>query len=141
MRNKKEGLKLLKSVPLFEGLSGAELKRLLAETEERYFSPGQDLVVEGQKGGPFFLITEGRAKLIMGGRTRKTLGPGAAVGEMSLIDGLPRSATVRADTNIKALAIKSWNFLAILEESWPITKKIMAELSRRVRALEKVEPH
>lgn len=64
------------------------------------------------------------------------LGPGSYFGEMSLFEGGTRSATIRATTHVKALAITSWNFLAILEENWAITKKVLAELSRRVRDLE-----
>jgi CRP-like cAMP-binding protein len=133
---KKDAEQVLKAVPLFQGLSRQELREVAAEAREELFSPNQDIVSEGQSGGPFFCITEGRADVIVEGKKVGDLGPGAYFGEMSLFEGGSRSATVRATTHVKALAITSWNFLAILQESWEITKKVLAELSKRVRDLE-----
>lgn len=141
MRSKREAMTLLKQVPLFSGLTAKDLGRISKECELELFSPGQNLITEGQKGGPFFVITEGRAQLIIDGKKKATLAAGNAIGEMSLIDGLPRSATVQAVTQIKALAIRSWNFQSMLEENWPITRKILIELSKRVRKMEKVPQH
>lgn len=131
----------LGKVPLFEGLTKKELKSVLRECEEEVFSQGQDIVVQGKSGGRFFLILEGRAKVTIGGRARGTLGPGDAFGEISIIDKKPRSATVTAETPIKALAITSWNFLSILQENWPITNKILQQLCARVRENEKSVTH
>ncbi len=127
---------VLKSVPLFQGLSRAELKEIAAEAREELFSPNQDIVQEGQSGGPFFCITEGRAEVLVDEKKVGDLGPGSYFGEMSLLEGGARSATIRATTHVKALAITSWNFMAILKENFEITKKVLAELSRRVRELE-----
>lgn len=127
---------VLKSVPLFEGLSRAEVKHIAGEAREELFSPGQDIISQGQSGGPFFCITEGRADVVIDGQKVTELGPGSYFGEMALFDGSPRSATIRAETHVKALAISSWNFLALLQESWDLTKKILAQLSIRIRELE-----
>lgn len=127
---------ILKAVPLFSDLSSGELRHIAAETREELYSPGQEIVREGETGGPFFVITEGRAEIFRGGEKTAEIGPGASFGEMTLIDGSPRSATVRAQTHIKALAISSFNFLAILQNEWAITKKILAQLSSRIRKLE-----
>jgi CRP-like cAMP-binding protein len=132
----KDAVEVLKDVPLFAGLSKGELRRIAKEAREEVYSPGQDIVSEGQAGGPFFCITEGLANLIIDGEKVSELPTGSYFGEMALLEGGKRTATVRAETHVKALAISSWNFLAILEESWEITKKVLAELSRRIRQLE-----
>lgn len=133
---RKEASQVLKEVPLFQGLSRAELREIADGAREELFSPNQDIVQEGQSGGPFFCITEGRADVIVDGKKVGDLGPGAYFGEMSLLEGGRRTATIRATTHVKALAITSWNFMAILQENWDITKKVLAELSRRVRELD-----
>lgn len=135
---RKDATEVLKAVPLFSGLSRGELKEIADGAREELFSPNQDIVTEGQAGGPFFCITEGRADVVVDGKKVGDLGPGSYFGEMSLLEGGQRSATIRATTHVKALAITSWNFLAILQENWDITKKVLAELSRRVRDLEHV---
>jgi CRP-like cAMP-binding protein len=127
---------VLKSVPLFEGLSKSELKHIAGETREELYSPGQEIVSEGQSGGPFYVITEGQATASVDGKKTGDLGPGGYFGEMALFDGSPRSATITADTHVKALAVTSFNFLAILQDNWDITRKIMAQLSSRIRKLE-----
>ena len=131
---------VLKSVPLFQGLSKNELRDVAAQAREELYSPGQEIVTEGQSGGPFFCVTEGRADVFVGTRKVDEYGPGSAFGEMALLEGTKRSATVRAQTHVKALAITSWNFLALLQDNWDLTKKILATLSQRVRDLEK-DPH
>jgi glutaminase len=126
----------LKQVALFEGLSKAELKHIAGEVRDELYSPGQEIVSQGQTGGPFFVITEGRADLVIDGKKTASLGPGSSFGEMAMFDGSPRSATVRAETHVKAYAISSFNFLAILQDNWEITKKILAKLSSHIRKLE-----
>jgi CRP-like cAMP-binding protein len=133
---KKTATDVLQKVPLFAGLSKSELRRLAKETREEVYSPGQDIVTEGQSGGPFFCITEGLALVYVGGKKVDEINEGDYFGEMALLEGGVRSATVRAETHVKALAISSWNFLGILEESWSITKKVLTELSKRIRQLE-----
>jgi CRP-like cAMP-binding protein len=137
---KKNAEDVLKSVPLFEGLSKGELKDIAAQAREELYSPGQEIITEGQSGGPFFCITEGRADILVGGKKVGEYGPGSSFGEMALIEGTTRSATIRADTHVKALAITSWNFLALLQDNWDMTKKILATLSKRVRDLESEHP-
>jgi CRP/FNR family transcriptional regulator, cyclic AMP receptor protein len=127
---------VLGSLPLFSGLSKGELKHIAAEAREELYSPGQDIVTQGQSGGPFFCITEGRVDVVRDGKKVGEQGPGSAFGERSLFEGGPRTATIRAQTHVKALAIASWNFLAILEDNWDLTKKILAELSRRLSEAE-----
>ena len=133
---KTDAAAVLKSVPLFGALSRNELNDIVELGREELFSPGQDIVTEGQAGGPFFCITEGRADVIVHGKKVRELAPGSHFGEMALFEGTPRSATIRANTHVKALAITSWNFLALLQDNWDITKKVLGELSRIIRELQ-----
>jgi len=133
---KTDAAAVLKSVPLFAALARGELSDIVDLAREELYSPGQDIVTEGQSGGPFFCITEGRADVIVHGKKARELGAGSYFGEMALFEGGPRSATIRANTHVKALAITSWNFLALLQDNWEITKKVLAELSGRIRQLQ-----
>lgn len=130
-------LDALKGVSLFEGLSKRELNHVLKEAKEEIFSPGQDIMREGGKGGRFVIVMEGRVKVFVGGRARRVLGPGSHFGEISLIDGGTRSATVRAETNVKALTIASWNFLSMLDTEPALSRKVMKGLCARIRSLDK----
>lgn len=130
-------LEFLARVPLFEGLSKADLRRILAETKEELYSSQQTIVREGSAGGRFYLILEGRGNVVINNRKVGKLGPGDYFGEMSLIDKQPRSATVVAETNIRALSLASWNFLALLEEHWALTRKVMSGLCSRIRTLDR----
>lgn len=134
---KKRAIDVLGKVPLFHGLSKRELEHIFRETEEETFSAGTRIVSEGESGGRFFVLLEGRASVSIGDRKRGRLGPGDFFGEMSLIDGQPRSATVTADSYVVARSIAPWNFLALLEENWPMNRKVLVALTRRIREMEK----
>ena len=136
MAAKTNNADVLGSLAIFSGLSKTELKHIADEAREEVYSPGQDIVSEGQAGGPFFCVTEGRVDILRDGEKVAEQGPGSAFGERSLFEGGHRTATVRAQTHVKALAITSWNFLAILQDNWEITKKILAEMSKRLSELE-----
>ena len=126
----------LRDVPLFACLDDKERRRVADLGREERFAPGEDIVTEGHSAGPFFLLTEGDALVIVGGKERGKLSPGAFFGEMSLLDGRPRSATVRAIGDVRALAIGSWDFLALLERNWSMTHKLLNELAQRVRVFD-----
>lgn len=130
-------LSILADVPLFSGLTRPELKRVLHQAREVRFNQGDTLIRAGDPGGRCFIVTQGRVRVSVPGKRAKLLGPGAFLGEMSLIDRGPRSATVVAESPVRALAIGSVNFLALLEENWAMARKIMLVLVRRVRELEK----
>ena len=89
-------IELLQHVPLFKGLDDKSLKNLSAEFTERKFSEGQELTAEGSGGAGFFVIESGTAKVTVDGEDRRTLGPGDFYGEIALIDGGTRTATITA---------------------------------------------
>jgi CRP/FNR family transcriptional regulator, cyclic AMP receptor protein len=139
--SKKDTMALLKTVPLFEGLSRRELDQLLSVSKEIDFDEGHAIVEEGATGVGFHLILEGEAHVLVGGRKRATLRSGDHFGEMSLIDGGPRSATVKTATPVHTLALTSWAFLPLLDKSPSIARKLLVEMSRRLRSVERSLTH
>jgi CRP-like cAMP-binding protein len=137
LKNKSDQLSALRAVPLFASMSDRDLKAVLAGCREELYSDGQAIVREGQPGGPFFLIVEGQAKLLVGGKTRTTLHPGDYFGEIALIDKGPRTATITASGNVKALAIASWDFLSLCEQDFKIAEKVMTGMAKLIRTLDK----
>jgi CRP-like cAMP-binding protein len=134
---KAEIVAALKTVPLLRGLNDKELNALARYVREDTFKEGDEIVREGDPGGPFYLIVAGQATAFVGGRVRGTIRPGQVFGEISLIDQGARSATIRAESEVRTLAISSWNFLSMLEENWKLAHKVMIELCRRIRVLDK----
>jgi CRP/FNR family transcriptional regulator, cyclic AMP receptor protein len=125
---------LLGSVSLFEGLSKTDLTKIEKLGKEVDFPKGKTIVTEGEDGVGFHLILEGKANVIVGGRKRSTMGPGEWFGELSLIDRGPRTATVTTDTPVRTFSLLSWEFLPLLDKNPRITRKIMIEMCRRLRA-------
>lgn len=139
--SKKDILAMLGQVPLFEGFSRKELEALYNSAKTTEFPPGKTLVEEGATGVGFHLVLEGEATVTVGGRRRATLRAGDYFGEMSLVDGGPRSATVRAETVVRTLGLTSWAFLPLLDEHPTMARKMLLEMSRRLRSLEKSLRH
>jgi CRP/FNR family transcriptional regulator, cyclic AMP receptor protein len=129
-------LQLLGSVPLFRGLSERELKEILAAGREVEFGAGATIVGEADEAMDFYLILSGQASVEVRGRPRGKLGPGDHFGEMSVIDGGPRTATVTADGPVWALRLDRSNFLTLLDQHGPIGRKLLVELSGRLRTAE-----
>jgi CRP/FNR family cyclic AMP-dependent transcriptional regulator len=141
MATKKDTLALLAGVPLFEGLSKRELNSILTVAKQVVHDEGHDIVEEGATGVGFHLILEGEAHVLVGGRKRATLRAGDYFGEMSLLDGGPRSATVRASTPVRTLALTSWAFLPLLDKTPSIARKLLQEMSKRLRNIERALTH
>ena len=126
----------LRYVPLFEALSDEELTSIVKMGKETRFPAGTNLTTEGTTGVGFHLILKGRATVSVGGAEKRTLVSGEYFGEMSLLDGEPRSATVTAATDLRTYSLASWDFMGLVETEPKVARKIFAALSRRIRALE-----
>jgi CRP-like cAMP-binding protein len=137
LKKKSDQLSALRNVALFSSMSDRDLKAVLAGCREEVYSDGQAIVREGTPGGPFFLIVEGQGKLMVNGKQRKLFGPGDYFGEIAMIDKGPRTATIIAKGNVKALAISSWDFLALCEQDFNIAKKVMTGMASVIRTLDK----
>jgi CRP/FNR family cyclic AMP-dependent transcriptional regulator len=132
---------VLATVDLFQGLSKRELQRVLASAKELEFAVGDTIVKEGDEDGRFYLLLDGAARVTQGRRTVAQLGPGDYFGEISLIDGEPRSASVVATEPIRALTLARWNFRPLLDEYPAIARKVLLEMCRRVRELDRSPDH
>jgi CRP/FNR family transcriptional regulator, cyclic AMP receptor protein len=126
----------LREVAIFRGLDEKELHRIVEVGKEVRFEPGK--VVAEQDGGAagFHLILDGEVSVDVSGRERARLRSGQYFGEMSLIDGQPRSATVRAEAPTTTFALTSWQFLPLLDEYPSISRALLVELSGRLRRVE-----
>ena len=133
---KQQTIDLLKTVPLFEGLSKRELDLVYRTGKEVSFDAGHDIVEEGATGIGFHLILQGDVDVLVHGKARAKLSRGDYFGEMSLLDGGPRSATCRTASEVHTLALTPWAFLSLIERSPSIAKKLLVELSKRLRKLE-----
>jgi CRP-like cAMP-binding protein len=131
-----ELLQRLKSVPLFEGLSDKELNAVASASRPVEHKAGHEIVEEGGGSVGFHLILEGQATVSQGTRTIRTLGPGDYFGEISVIDGKPRSATVTTDSPVRTLSLPAWKFQPLLDENPALTRKILVGLCETIRAAE-----
>ena len=129
----KSPVDMLGRAGIFEGLSRKDLNEILASAKEMEYPEGKTVVTEGENGVSFHLILQGKAKVVVGKRTRATLGPGDYFGELSVIDRGPRTASVTAATPLKTLTLVSWDFLAVLDENPKIARKMLIEMCKRLR--------
>jgi len=135
------GPELLKQVPLFAGLSARHLRKLASVCEVVRFPPNRTVVRQDARGDSFFVIAEGTAAVKKGTRTIGKLGPGDFFGEMALLDGQPRSASVVATAPLVTVRLMRKDFSKALDDNPDIARGIMAELAARVRRLERTPAH
>lgn len=127
---------LLGAIPLFSDLSRKQLEQVARLADEIDVPAGRRLATAGEPGHELFVIIEGRA-LVSAKRGRSIrLGRGDFFGEMSLLDGGPRSATVDAESSMRLLVVGQREFWQLLAAAPSFTLKIMNSLSRRVRDAE-----
>jgi CRP-like cAMP-binding protein len=132
--NRTEIAKLLQAVPLFSGLSKNELNAIAGQAKEVHTSAGDVLARQGEHGVGFFLIVDGEARVIVNGRTRVRLGPSETFGEIALLDGGPRTATVVAESDMTLLGLTAWEFKALLSQYPSITLKLLEQVAARLRS-------
>jgi CRP-like cAMP-binding protein len=124
-------------VDLFRALSKGQVKRLAAAAKEVTHPPGKAVSTEGQGGLAFHYILDGSATVSQDGRELRTLGPGDYFGEISLIDGQPRSASVVADGELRTLYIPREEFSSLLDQHPEISRALLMGLCARLRAVER----
>jgi CRP/FNR family transcriptional regulator/CRP/FNR family cyclic AMP-dependent transcriptional regulator len=119
---------------LFAGVSKKGLGQIADLGKVMEFGAGEEVTVQAARGTRFHLVLDGMAEVAIDGRVRSTIGPGDTIGEMSLLDGEPTSATVRAVHSLRTLSLPSWNFRTLLRKEPTILEQVMLELVRRLRA-------
>jgi CRP/FNR family transcriptional regulator/CRP/FNR family cyclic AMP-dependent transcriptional regulator len=127
-------------VPLFAGLSQRQLSWIARLAEQVKVHAGSPVVFRTAPGSEFFVILEGTAVVELPTGDQPRLGPGDFFGEMSVIDGQPRSAAVRAETDLVLMMLGRSNFLRLLRKQPSVAIGIMTELAARVRQLEAAMP-
>jgi CRP/FNR family cyclic AMP-dependent transcriptional regulator len=126
----------LEEVALLDGCSRRQLRAIARISDVIEVPADTVLARRGEPGDEFFLILDGSARVEVSSRKRSRLEPGEYFGEMSLLDGGPRSASVIAETPLRLLVIKRRDFTTLLREAPELTQNILATLSRRVRVAE-----
>jgi CRP/FNR family transcriptional regulator, cyclic AMP receptor protein len=129
---------VIAQVPLFSDLSQHEQQVLAVNCREREYPEGATLLRQGETGVGLFIVTSGTVRVVQQGpdgnaRDLGTFERGSVLGEMSLLDDLPRTATVVALEPTRALVIPVWDFRAALRESPDIAIKLLSVMSRRLR--------
>lgn len=133
LRKKSEKIDALKRVPLFSGLSNRHLELIARSVDETRVQSGHVIARQGRLAREVCIILDGAARVERDGRLIARLKPGDCFGEMSLIDGQPRSATITADTDLSLLVVDSRAFLGMLDAVPGLARKLLATLSERLR--------
>jgi CRP/FNR family cyclic AMP-dependent transcriptional regulator len=128
------GAAKLRRIPFFEGFSDADLDRVAQLADDVEAESGAVLMEQGRVGRECFVILEGHASVYTGDDFVATLGVGSVVGEMAVIDHLPRVATVVADTPMQLIAFDATRFRTLLREMPLAEEKVMQLLADRLKA-------
>jgi CRP/FNR family cyclic AMP-dependent transcriptional regulator len=133
-------VELLRKVPLFSGLSQAELGSIAALAQRKHYDRTDVVVQMSDPGGELFVIVEGHLKVVSAGEDGRDtalaiMGPGEVFGEVSLLDGGPRSATVAALERCELLVIRRDPFLRFLESSPKTAIALLLVLTGHLRRL------
>jgi CRP-like cAMP-binding protein len=123
----------LRQVPLFQAMTDRSVDAIADLAEERDFATDEPLVRQGDEGDSFFVIVEGTASVTQDGAQIRELGPGDFLGEIALIDGQARTATVVATTPIRALVIGRDGFRTLLDRHAGVRFDVLAALAQRLR--------
>jgi CRP/FNR family cyclic AMP-dependent transcriptional regulator len=125
----------LKRAPLFEGLSRKELVQLARMSDDLEVPAGRVLCREGDRGREFFVLVEGKVDVARKGRRVATLGAGDFLGEISLLEQTPRTATVTAKTPLRFFVLTPRDFRQVVDENPSVERKVLRALARRVLEL------
>jgi CRP-like cAMP-binding protein len=128
---------LLTRIPLFAGVPARHVRRIASLGTVARFDPRAPIVSADDPGEALYVVLSGRATVHRGrGRATAELRPGAYFGEMALIDGAPRSATVVAETETLCLLLDRRPFMKILRDEPTVALTLLRALAGRVRGLE-----
>lgn len=127
---------MLRNVRLFSDLDEKDLVSLANEFNERRFSAGDKIALEGEGGLMFFVVESGEASVEVQGEEVATIGPGAAFGEIALIDRRPRTATVTAVSDLKTYGLPVFVFRPFVEARPQLAWKLLESLADRLATAE-----
>jgi CRP-like cAMP-binding protein len=135
MLRKDRKIELLKQVPLFSHCNKKQLAAIAQRADLISLRPGVELIREGALGREFMVIVDGAVDVRRKGRKINTLGAGDFVGEMALIAGGPRTATVTTTRDTSLLVVTQRQFNELLAETPEIQAKVIEALGERLQSL------
>ncbi len=125
----------LRAVPFFQDLTPEDLQRLARIGEKRIYKPGEEIVRKDEEGVALYVILSGSATITAGGKTHR-LGSGEFFGEMALLEGTRRTATVTAAEPVEAMVIEATYFRPFLIKNASVTVTILEGVTRRLREVQ-----
>jgi CRP-like cAMP-binding protein len=132
---------LLAACPLFKGIDAAGLAALAEAATSVDFPAGHAIARQGEIGTGFFVIVEGSVRVVRDGVIVARLGAGEFFGELSVLDRMPRNATVSAEVPTSCLALASWDFERVLLEQPALTLAILRGVAARLREVTESSRH
>ena len=123
---------MLKKVPLFAGLDGRELEQIAGTMRERRVSAGDVVLEQGAGGAGFFVVAEGEADVTVDGNPVRTIGPGDYFGEIALLTGSDRTATVTARTDMRCYGMTPWDFRPLVESNAAVAWKLLQAMAQKL---------
>jgi CRP-like cAMP-binding protein len=132
MLRKNAKIELLKRVPLFERCSQRELGEIAMLADELDLPAARSLANEGAGGFEFIVLVEGQAEVVRKGRVVNELGPGDFIGEIALVTGQPRTATVKTRGPSRILVLTASGFRTLMHDIPSIEDKVLAALRARI---------
>lgn len=128
-------IRFLDKVPLFEGLSEEQLELIADLALTRSYQTGEDITSEGQEGEEFFLIERGSVAVTQKGSAIAELGAGDHFGELSLLDRIPRTATVTAKEPTDVILLRRRAFMTLLGRTPEMAIRLLQTAAQRIRML------
>jgi CRP-like cAMP-binding protein len=128
-------LDALSRVPLLATLNNAQLRELAEVFRDQVFDAGSTIIREGERGArvlAFFIVVDGEAAVSRDGEQLAVLGPGEHFGEIALFNDVPRRATVTASTELRCLAISSWEFRPFVESHPEVAWRLLESMAERL---------
>ena len=129
-----EKVLFLRAAELFAALPGEDLARIALLADEERRGAGEEVYREGDVADALYLVASGRVKVLRAGAVVADLGERDVFGEMAVLDPAPRSATVRAATDVVLLRIRREDFQDLLAEELEVARAVIRVLARRLRA-------
>jgi CRP-like cAMP-binding protein len=123
---------MLKHVPLFAGLDERELEQIAGSMRERTFGAGETVTEEGAGGAGFFVVESGEADVTVDGQPRGTIGAGDYFGEIALLTGSDRTATIIATSDLHCYGMTPWDFRPLVESNSVIAWKLLTAMAGKL---------
>ena len=124
---------VLRKVPLFADLDDRELEQIAGSMRERTFAAGDVVTQEGAGGAGFFIVESGEADVTVEGQQRGTIGAGDYFGEIALLTGSDRTATITATSDLHCYGMTPWDFRPLVESNSNIAWKLLTAMAEKLR--------